>query len=70
MNVVLQMVTALIVALLLGQLWLFTAALEAIEAPGASSLTFIAAACSLLACAVVWTLIGFFLRTEREEIKE
>ena len=68
MNVILQMVTALIGAILLGQLWLFTVTLEAMESPSVS-LTVAAAAvcCSLIACAVVWILIRFFLRMEAEE---
>jgi hypothetical protein len=70
LNVVLQMVTTLIVAILLGQLWLFTAALDAMETSTVSSLSITVAVCSLGACVVVWTLIRFFLRTEREEVKE
>ena len=36
LNVVLQMVTALITAILLGQLWLFTVTLDAMENPSAA----------------------------------
>ena len=68
MNVVLQMVTALIAAILLGQLWLFTVTLEAMENRSVSTNVAIAAAiCSLLACGSVWALIRFFLRMESEE---
>ena len=48
MNVVLQMVTALITAILLGQLWLFTVTLDAMENHAVSMNVAIAAAvCSL-----------------------
>lgn len=68
MNVLLQMVTALIAAILLGQLWLFTITLEAMESHSVSMRVGIAAAvCSLLACGAVWGLIRFFLRAEAEE---
>jgi len=49
MNVVLQMVTALITAILLGQLWLFTVTLDAMENPAASMSVAVAAAiCSIV----------------------
>ena len=68
MNVLLQMVTALIAAILLGQLWLFTITLEAMENHSVSMRVGIAAAvCSLLACGAVCGLIRFFLRAEAEE---
>ena len=71
MNVLLQMVTALITAILLGQLWLFTVTLDAMESPTASiSVAIAAAACSLLACGSVWVLIHFFLSTEQTETGE
>ena len=71
LNVVLQMVTALITAVLLGQLWLFTVTLEAMEDRSVSTNVVIAAAmCSLAACISVWVLIRFFLRTERTETGE
>ena len=71
MNVVLQMVSTLIVAILLAQLWLFTVALDTMENHAASMNVAIAAAiCSLLACAVIWMLIRFFLRTEHTETGE
>jgi hypothetical protein len=68
LNVVLQMVTALITAMLLGQLWLFTITLEAME-NGAmpSTVAAAAAACSLLACSAIWMLIRFFLRVEQSQ---
>jgi hypothetical protein len=71
LNVVLQMVTALIVAILLGQLWLFTVTLEAME-NGAVPITVAtaAAACSVLGCASIWMLIRFFLRMEHSETGE
>ena len=71
MNVVLQMVTALITAILLGQLWLFTVTLDAMENPASSTSVAIAAAvCSVLACGSVWVLIRFFLNTEQMETGE
>jgi hypothetical protein len=71
LNVVLQMVTALITAVLLGQLWLFTVTLEAMENEAVSMNVVIATAvCSLAGCGAVWALIGFFLRTERTEARE
>ena len=71
MNVVLQMVTALITAILLGQLWLFTVTLDAMENSAVSmSVAIAAAVCSLLACGAVWVLIRFFLSTEQSETGE
>ena len=71
MNVVLQMVTALITAILLGQLWLFTVTLDAMENPASSmSIAIAAAVCSILACGSVWVLIRFFLNTEQTETGE
>ena len=68
MNVILQMVTALIAVILLGQLWLFTVTLDAMENHAVSTTVGIAAAvCSLAACTAVWGLIRFFLRAEAEE---
>lgn len=68
MNVVLQMVMALITAVLLGQLWLFTIALDAMENHAVSvRVAVVATACSLLACVAIWMLIRFFLRTEQHE---
>ena len=68
MNVVLQMVTALIGAILLAQLWLFTIALEAMENQSVSMNVAIAAmVCSLAACSSVLLLIRFFLRAERTD---
>jgi phosphate/sulfate permease len=71
MNVVLQMVMTLIAAILLGQLWLFTVTLDAMENHTVSMNVAIAAVvCSLLACAAIWMLIRFFLRTEHTETGE
>ncbi len=71
LNVVLQMVTALITAILLGQLWLFTVTLDAMESSAVSiSVAIAAAVCSLLACGTVWVLIRFFLSTEQSETGE
>lgn len=71
MNVILQMVMALIAAILLAQLWLFTVTLDAMENHSVSMNVAIAAAvCSLLACATIWMLIRFFLRTEQTETGE
>lgn len=68
MNVILQMVMALITAILLAQLWLFTVTLDAMENHAVSMNVAIAAVvCSLVACATVWMLIRFFLRTEQTE---
>jgi hypothetical protein len=68
MNVVLQMVTTLITAILLGQLWLFTVTLDAMETPAASmSIAVAAVVCSLVAFGAVWVLIRFFLNTEQTE---
>ena len=68
LNVVLQMVTALITAILLGQLWLFTITLETME-NGAmpSTVAGAAAACSIVACGTIWMLIQFFLRMEQSQ---
>ena len=71
MNVVLQMVMALVTAILLGQLWLFTVTVDAMETSSVSTTVAIAATvCSMLACGAVWVLIRFFLRTEQEEAGE
>jgi hypothetical protein len=71
MNVVLQMVTAIIAAILLAQLWLFTVTLDAMENHAVSMNVAVAAVvCSLLACASIWMLIRFFLRTEHTETGE
>jgi hypothetical protein len=71
MNVVLQMVTAIIAAVLLAQLWLFTVTLDAMENHAVSMNVAIAAVVwSLLACAAIWMLIRFFLRTEHTETGE
>ena len=71
MNVVLQMVTALITAILLAQLWLFSVTLDAMENPSiAVSVAIAAAVCSLIACGCVWVLIRFFLTTEQTEAGE
>jgi hypothetical protein len=68
MNVVLQMVMTLIAAILLAQLWLFTVTLDAMENHAVSMNVAIAAAvCSLVACATIWMLIRFFLRTEQTQ---
>lgn len=68
LNVVLQMVTALITSILLGQLWLFTITLDAMENGAVpTAVAGAAAACSLLACGSIWVLIRFFLRMEHSE---
>ena len=68
LNVVLQMVTVLITAILLGQLWLFTITLEAMDNGAVpSSVAFAAVACSLLACGSIWVLIRLFLRMEQTQ---
>jgi cytochrome bd-type quinol oxidase subunit 2 len=71
MNVVLQMVTALITAILLGQLWLFTITLDTMENPAASmSVAVATVVCSVLGCGSVWVLIRLFLNTEQTETGE
>ena len=71
MNVVLQMVMALITAILLTQLWLFTVALEAMENhPTSMRVPVAAALCSLVASISIWMLIRFFLLTEHHETGE
>ena len=71
LNVILQMVTALIVVVLLGQLWLFTVTLDAMENGAISGqVTAAAAVCSLVACGAIWMLIRYFLRTEAAETGE
>ena len=68
LNVVLQMVTALIAAILLAQLWLFTVTLDAMENHAVSMNVAVAAVvCSLVGCGAIWMLIRFFLRTEQTE---
>ena len=71
MNVVLQMITALIAAVLLLQLWLFTVAIDDME-NGSVSIHVAAATvlCSFVAFAASWMLIRFFLRTEQNETGE
>ena len=71
LNIVLQMVTTLITAILLGQLWLFTITLDAMENGSVSTTVAAGAAvCSLLGCVAIWMLIRFFLRTEQWETEE
>jgi len=71
MNVVLQMVMAIIAAILLAQLWLFTVTLDAMENHAVSmNVAIAAAACSLVACASILMLIRFFLRTEHTQTGE
>ena len=68
MKVVLNMVMAFVVAILLAQLWLFTATLEAMESREASrSIVIATLACSIIGCAAVWALIRFFLRSEAQQ---
>jgi phosphate/sulfate permease len=68
LNVVLQMVMALITAILLGQLWLFTITLEAMDNNAVSpNVAGVAAVCSLVACGSIWILIRFFLRMEQSQ---
>ena len=71
LNVILQMVMALITVLLLAQLWLFTLTLDAMENGSVSgSVVAAAAAFSLVACGSIWMLIRYFLRTEAAETGE
>jgi len=64
-NVILYMVMAFIVCILLGQLWLFTEAVEGVHAPD-STITLVTAAVSGLGCGVVWVLIRYFLNAEAQ----
>ena len=68
MKVVLNMVMAFVIAILLAQLWLFTATLDAMESHDAS-LSIVAATLvlSVLGCAAIWALIRYFLRTESQQ---
>jgi formate/nitrite transporter FocA (FNT family) len=68
MRVVLHMVMAFVVMILLAQLWLFTVTIEAMETRSSSPQVVIAAlVCSFIGCVAVWTLMGFFLRTYKED---
>jgi hypothetical protein len=71
LNVVLQMVTALSIAILLGQLWLFTITLDAMENGTVPfSVAGASLSCSLLASVAIWMLIRFFLRIEQSQTGE
>ena len=62
----LHMVLAFVVMILLGQLWLFTLTLEAVQTSDASPRIWAAAAtCSALGCGAVWVLIRYFLKIDR-----
>ena len=66
-GVVLHMVSAFILMILVGQLWLFTVTLDAIEVQSASTpAVIVAPLLSLLACGAIWVLIRLFLRAESE----
>jgi hypothetical protein len=65
MRIVMQMVMAFVIMILLAQLWLFTATLDAMENKSASPQIVIAAlVCSFTASGAVWSLIRFFLKAE------
>ena len=65
LNIILQMVTALTAAILLGQLWLFTVTLDAMENRAVSmNVPMAATVFSLLGCVSVWVLIRYFLRLD------
>lgn len=65
-STVLHMVMAFVVMILLAQLWLFTVVLESIQSAESSPSTEVAAVVlSAMGCAAVWTLIRFFLITEK-----
>ncbi len=67
-SIVLNMVMAFVVILLLGQLWLFTLTLDAVQSEDSSDKIWIAAlTCSTLVCSAVWGLIRFFLRAEKNQ---
>ena len=59
MRVILNMVTALVVMILLTQLWLFSVAVDAAPKIAAAALL-----CSLAGLAAVVALIRFFLKAE------
>jgi len=59
MRVILNMVTALVVMILLTQLWLFSVAVDAAPKIAAAALL-----CSLAGLAAVFALIRFFLKAE------
>ena len=68
LSIVLNMALALIVAILLGQLWLFTIVIDAMQAEHASFATATAAvAVSFVGAAAVWALIRFFLKAEADQ---
>ena len=65
MRVLMHMVIALVLVILLAQLWLFTVTLQVMETRSASLVGAIAGLIvSFIGCAAVWTLIRFFLRAE------
>jgi len=67
-NVVLHLVMTLVIVILLGQLWLFTVMLDAMENVHASdNIALAALICSFVACGAVWTLIRLFLRAEADQ---
>lgn len=68
MKVVLNMVMAFVVAILMAQLWLFTATLDAMESHEASlSIVGVTLVCSFLGSVAIWALIRFFLRSEAQQ---
>jgi fucose 4-O-acetylase-like acetyltransferase len=69
MRVLLNMVTALVVVILLAQLWLFTVTIDAMETRKVSAqIVIVGLTCSLLGCGAVWALIRFFARIERDQL--
>lgn len=64
-GIVLHMVMAFVILILFLQLWLFTEALEAVHAPDGKTVL-VASIVSGAGCLVVWKLIAFFLKAERD----
>jgi hypothetical protein len=59
------MVTAFVTMILLAQLWLFSVTLDMMASRDTSAQAAVAALiCSFLACAAVWALIRFFMKSE------
>ena len=70
-GVVLHMVMALVIMILLAQLWLFTVILDAMESRQPSAQVVPAALFfSLIGCCAVWALIRLFVRAEQTTVPE
>ena len=63
-----HMVIALVIVILLGQLWLFTVTLQVMETSRASTQVAMAGLIvSFLGCAAIWALIRFLIRAESNQ---